>query len=79
MFAAIGRFIKKVGKIFTAIPKVGYGLGEIVYGVGKTATQAPVGIYLTWVKSYEQKLLNIKITLVEDILCYQKLVCCQLN
>lgn len=49
MFAAIGRFIKKVGKIFTAIPKVGYGLGEIVYGVGKTATQAPVGIYLTWV------------------------------
>jgi len=49
MFAAIGRFIKKVGKIFSAIPKIGYGLGEITYGVGKTTAQAPVGIYLLWV------------------------------
>lgn len=50
MFAAIGRFIKKVGRLFTAIAQIGYGLGEIVYGVGKELGEAPVGIYLTWVQ-----------------------------
>lgn len=50
MFAAIGRFIKKVGRLFSAIAKIGYGLGEIVAGIGRELGEAPVGIYLTWVQ-----------------------------
>jgi hypothetical protein len=51
VFAAIGRFFKKVGKLFTAIGHVGRGAVEIVGGVGREITEAPVGIYLTWVQA----------------------------
>ena len=50
MFAAIGRFIKKVGRLFTAIGKIGYGVGQIGVGVAKESVEAPAGIYLTWVQ-----------------------------
>ena len=51
IFGDIGRFIKKVGRIFTAIPKVGYGTLEIAGGVGVAAATVPAGIYLTWVQA----------------------------
>ena len=50
MFAAIGRFIKKVGRLFSAIGKIAIGLAEIVAGIGRELGEAPVGIYLTWVQ-----------------------------
>jgi len=50
MFAAIGRFIKKVGRMFAAIGKIAVGLAEIVAGIGRELGEAPVGIYLTWVQ-----------------------------
>jgi hypothetical protein len=51
IFADIGRFIKKVGKIFSAIGKIGQGAVEVVGGVGQEIVSAPVGIYLTWVQA----------------------------
>jgi len=50
MFAAIGRFIKKVGRIFVAIAQIGIGMAEIVAGIGRELGEAPVGLYLTWVQ-----------------------------
>ena len=50
MFGAIFRFIKKVGRMFTAIGKIAIGLAEIVAGIGRELGEAPVGIYLTWVQ-----------------------------
>lgn len=35
MFAAIGRFIKKVKRLFTAIGQIGVGLAQIVAGIGR--------------------------------------------
>ncbi len=51
IFADIGRFIKRVGKIFSAIGKIGQGAVEVVGGVGQEIASAPVGIYLTWVQA----------------------------
>ena len=51
IFGDIGRFIKKVGKIFSAIGKIGQGAVEVVGGVGQEIVSAPVGIYLTWVQA----------------------------
>ena len=51
IFGDIGRFIKKIGKIFSAIPKIGQGAFEVVGGVGQEIVSAPVGIYLTWVQA----------------------------
>ena len=51
IFGDIGRFIKKIGKIFSAIPKIGQGAFEVVGGVGQEVVSAPVGIYLTWVQA----------------------------
>ncbi len=51
IFADIGRFIKKVGKIFSAIGKIGQGAVEVVGGIGQEVVSAPVGIYLTWVQA----------------------------
>lgn len=49
MFGAISRFIKRVGKLFTAIYHIGVGLGQIVGGVGRELGEAPIGIYYLWV------------------------------
>ena len=49
-FSDIGKFFKQIGRIFSAIPKVGLGAIEVVGGVGQEIVSAPVGIYLTWVQ-----------------------------
>lgn len=51
IFGDIGRFIKKVGKLFSAIGKIGQGAVEVVGGVGQEVVSAPAGIYLTWVQA----------------------------
>ena len=42
MFGAIFRFIKKVGRMFTAIGKIAIGLAEIVAGIGRELGEAPL-------------------------------------
>lgn len=49
-FSDLGRIFKQITRIFSAIPKVGYGTLEIAGGVGQTVATAPAGIYLTWVQ-----------------------------
>jgi hypothetical protein len=49
-FADLGRMIKRAFRIMGQLGNIARGLGEITYGVGKTAFEAPRGIVLAWVQ-----------------------------